>query len=149
MVEFLGPDYLGPLFPQVCEQIVKYANSKHSAIRQASVYGIGMIAQHGGTAFAGVSQQCLEGLKVAIEFPMDAATKEKKGKQTQHYHAKDNAVAALGKVLKFQSNCADTNLLVSFWLSNLPLTHDMEEAKVQNEFLAESLLKAPAALLGA
>jgi hypothetical protein len=80
MVEFLGPDFLGPLYPQVCEQIVKYSNSKHSAIRQASVYGIGMIAQHGGAAFAGVSQQCLEGLKVAIEYPMDAATKEKKGK---------------------------------------------------------------------
>lgn len=67
-----------------------------------------MIAQHGKTAFAEVSQQCLQGLKEAIEYPMDAATKEKKGKQTQHYHAKDNAVAALGKVLKYQSNCADT-----------------------------------------
>jgi hypothetical protein len=39
-----------------------------------------MIAQHGGAAFAGVSQTCLEGIKAAIEFPMDSATKEKKGK---------------------------------------------------------------------
>ena len=83
----------------------------------------------------------------AIEYPMDAATKEKKGKQTQYYHAKDNAVAALGKVLKYQSNCADTNLLVEFWVQNLPLTHDMEEAKVQNEFLADTMLKAPGLIL--
>jgi hypothetical protein len=82
MVEFLGPDFLGPLFPEVCAQITGYAASPYSAIRQASVYGIGMIAQHGGAAFAGVSEQCLQGIKAAIEYPMDAATKEKKGKLT-------------------------------------------------------------------
>jgi|TARA_B110000285_G_C15131387_1_gene623833 importin-5 len=82
MVEFLGPDFLGPLYPEVCAQIIGYSTSQHSAIRQASVYGIGMIAQHGGGAFPGVSQQCLQGIRAAIEFPMDAATKEKKGKLT-------------------------------------------------------------------
>ena len=80
---------------------------------------------------------------------MDAATKEKKGKLTQHYHAKDNAVAALGKIMKYQSNCADPNLLIDFWLQNLPLSHDMEEAKIQNQFFAESMLKAPATVIGA
>ena len=44
MVEFLGPDFLGPLYPEVCDKIISYANSPYSAIRQASVYGIGMIA---------------------------------------------------------------------------------------------------------
>ena len=116
MVEFLGPDFLGPAYPAVANQICSYANSKYAAIRQAAVYGIGMMAQHGGATFATVSQKCLESIKIAIEFPMDSTTKEKKGKQTQYYHAKDNAVAALGKVLKFQSTCADTNLLVDFWV---------------------------------
>jgi len=27
MVEFLGPDFLGPLFPEVCGQIISYATS--------------------------------------------------------------------------------------------------------------------------
>lgn len=31
----------------------------------------------------------------------------------------------------------------------MPLTHDMEEAKDQNEFLADTLLRDPKALLGA
>ena len=108
-----------------------------------------MIAQNGGAAFAGVSEQCLQGIKTAIEYPMDAATKEKKGKLTQHYHAKDNAVAALGKVLKHQSGCADTNLLIGYWLQNLPLTHDMEEAKIQNKFFAENMLKSGPDMIGA
>lgn len=41
------------------------------------------------------------------------------------------------------------NLLVPFWLNLLPLTHDMEEAKVQNEFLSDSVLKNGAFVLGA
>ena len=68
MVEFLGPDYLGPVYPAVCQQICSYTNSKYAAIRQAAVYGIGMIAQHGGAAFAALSQGCLESLKAAIEY---------------------------------------------------------------------------------
>jgi hypothetical protein len=51
MVEFLGPDFLGPLYIQIAEQICKFSNSKFAAIRQASVYGIGMIAQYGGAMF--------------------------------------------------------------------------------------------------
>lgn len=148
MVEYLGPDFLGPLYPQIVGQICNYTNSKYAAIRQASVYGIGMVAQHGGNAFAPLSQQCLLSLKTAIDFPIDAATKEKKSKATQFYHARDNAIAALGKILKHQSGCVPMNDLVPFWMSNLPLTHDMEEAHIANKFLAEAMLKGPQFILG-
>ena len=80
MVEFLGPEFLGPIYPNIVQMICSYANSKFSAIRQAAVYGIGMVGQHGGAAFAAHSQICLESLKEAISYPMDAATKEKKSK---------------------------------------------------------------------
>jgi len=149
MVEYLGPDFLGPVYPQIVAQICSYSKSKFAAIRQASVYGIGMVAQHGGSAFQASSQLCLESIKTAIEFPMEGNIKEKKSKQSQYHHARDNAVAALGKVLQFQQTCCDMNLLVPFWLNLLPLTHDMEEAKVQNTFLADSVLKNPTFILGA
>jgi hypothetical protein len=87
-----------------------------------------MIAQHGGKAWTGVSQGALGALKTAIEFPMDDNTRSKKNKQTQYYHAKDNAIAALGKILKYQDS-AETLQLVPFWFQLLPLTHDMDEAK--------------------
>lgn len=80
---------------------------------------------------------------------MDATVKEKKSKQTQYYHARDNAVAALGKVLKFQSNCVDINNLIPYWMGQMPLTHDMEEAKDQNSFLADSMLRNMSVILGA
>lgn len=80
MVEFLGPDFLGPTYPQIVIEICSFSSSKFSAVRQASVYGVGMIAQHGGAAFSSHSMLCLESLKNAISYQMDAATKEKKSK---------------------------------------------------------------------
>lgn len=130
MVEFLGPDFLGAVYTSIVQQICTFSTSKFAAIRQAAVYGIGMVAQHGGVAFQPLSNGCLLSLKNAIEFPMDHATKEKKSKTTQFYHAKDNAIAALGKVLKHQASSVDVNMLMPFWLSHLPLTHDFEEAKI-------------------
>lgn len=108
-----------------------------------------MVAQHGGEAFVPLREVCLQSLKTAIEFPMDASVKEKKSKASQFHHARDNAVAALGKVLQFQNTQVDLNTLVPFWLAQLPLTHDMDEAKIQNKFLGEAILRNPTAMLGA
>lgn len=58
-----------------------------------------MVAQHGGPAFADLRDLCLGSLKNAIDYQMDPSVKEKKSKASQFYHARDNAVAALGKVL--------------------------------------------------
>jgi hypothetical protein len=107
-----------------------------------------MIAEHGGPQFQVVSQMCLASIKNAIDFQITDIIRSKKSKQTQFYHAKDNAVAALGKVLKFQHACVDMTLLTPYWLSQMPLTHDLEEAKIQNELLVVSLLRAPFAILG-
>ena len=40
-------------------------------------------------------------------------------------------------------------MLVGHWVQLLPLEKDMTEAKAQNEFLAESVMRAPAVILGA
>ena len=52
------------------------------------------------------------GIKTAIDYPLDALTKEKKSKTTQYNHAKDNAIAALGKVIKYQPVSEDADYLV-------------------------------------
>lgn len=45
-------------------------------------------------------------------------------------YAKDNAISALGKIIKYQSHAIDLVGLVSTWLSLLPLKHDLDESKV-------------------
>ena len=79
---------------------------------------------------------------------MDNATKEKKSKQTQFNHARDNAIAALGRIIKYQEVHIDAATIIPTWLSLLPLHHDLEEAKMQNEMFAEMLVKRPTVVMG-
>jgi hypothetical protein len=59
------------------------------------------MADKAGPHFAEISNDCLLGLKAAIEFEMPASVKDKKSKVKQFMHAKDNAVSALGKIIKY------------------------------------------------
>ena len=59
MIEHLGPDFLGPMYPSIVEQVCKFTNNEFAAIRQAAVYGLGMAAETGGAAFAALQQGAL------------------------------------------------------------------------------------------
>ena len=103
MIEFLGPEILGPHYVTVAKEIIRFCGSPVAACRQAASYGIGIMAEKAGPHFAQIANDCLQGLKVAIEFLMPPNVKEKKSKVKQFMHAKDNAVSALGKIIRFQS----------------------------------------------
>lgn len=110
------------------------------ALRQAAAYGIGVMAQNGGQAFAQIVNVCLGGLKAAIDYELPASHKEKKSKVKQFKHAKDNAVSALGKVIRYQTaTLTDAEGIISGWINLLPIKSDVEEAKIQNEILASLL----------
>ena len=79
---------------------------------------------------------------------MPASVKDKKSKVKQFMHARDNAVSALGKIIKYQNQVVDPNSLIPNWLGLLPIKNDVDEAKVQNELLADLLQGNPTAILG-
>jgi hypothetical protein len=79
---------------------------------------------------------------------MAANIKEKKTKYKQFMHAKDNAVSALGKIIRYQSATINPAQLVPNWLNLLPIKHDVEESKIQNEILTTLLLENGALVLG-
>lgn len=79
---------------------------------------------------------------------MPASIKEKKAKVKQFMHAKDNAVSALGKVIRYQPATVDVSTLVPGWLNLLPIKNDVEEAKIQNEILASILAESPIVIVG-
>ena len=106
------------------------------------------MAEKAGVHFTTISNDCLQGLKIAIEFQMPPQVKEKKSKVKQFMHAKDNAVSALGKIIKFQSATVDVASLIPNWLSLLPLKADLDEAKHMNEFLTTLLEQNPLFVLG-
>jgi hypothetical protein len=93
------------------------------------VYGIGKAAQHGGAAFAAMANDCLTALKNAITIKPNSQTLEKKKKMHKFNHARDNAVAALGRIIRFQNMNVDALNLMNEWLELLPLKADTIEGK--------------------
>lgn len=148
MIEFLGPELLGSHYTTVAREIIKRCDSSIAAVRQAASYGIGIMAEKSEAHFAEISNDCLMGLKLAIEYQMPASVKEKKAKVKQFMHAKDNAVSALGKIIKFQSTIVDINTLIPNWLGLLPIKNDVDEAKTQNELLATMIEQSPQLVFG-
>jgi hypothetical protein len=68
-IEHLGPTYFSEAdYSTIVKTICQFSGNKSASLRQASAYGIGVIAQHGGAAFANHSQDCLKALDVAVQY---------------------------------------------------------------------------------
>jgi hypothetical protein len=52
--------------------------------------------------FLALSEGVLNALKGAIEIMPEPEASEKKAGEDEHHYARDNAIAALGKVIKYQ-----------------------------------------------
>jgi len=104
MVEHLGPGYFTQeQFGMIVQIICGFCVDKSASLRQASSYGIGIIAQNSGPAFPLYADLCLNSLKQSVEYHMTPKVEDKKVKQTQYHHARDNAIASIGKIIKFQT----------------------------------------------
>lgn len=97
------------------------------------------MAQNGGDLFAQVSQETITQLKASIEVSKPTADAAGKNKDKQWRHARDNAISALGKVIRYQSHCIDVNVIVPSWVQLLPISADIDEAKIQASILADLL----------
>lgn len=155
MVEHLGPSYFSPEdFQNIVSAICGFCSHNSASLRQASAYGIGVIATNSGEAFSLYSDLCLQSLKSGVEFPVTPKIQGKKEKLTMYHHARDNAIASIGKVIKFQTVIVQNNPLysanlVTYWLGLLPITHDTEEAIAQYSYLSEFLAAQPDFIFGA
>lgn len=68
-IEYLGASFFSQEdYTIIVKTICNFAGNKSASIRQAAAYGIGVIAQHGGAAFAQYSQDCLKALDVAVQY---------------------------------------------------------------------------------
>lgn len=148
MVEFLG-EGIGAKFSDVSQALLAFANNQSPALRQASVYGIGLMAQNCGPLFASVSANSLQQLRAAIEIEKPAKDAAGKNKEKQWRHARDNAISALGKVIRYQSGTIDTNQVVPSWVQLMPIVTDVEEAKIQGDIFADLLASGAELVLGA
>ena len=111
-------------------------------VRQASVYGVGVMAAAVGAAFAPHVPGALAALARVIQAP-DARSEE-------NLNATENAVSALGKLCESQRGAIPgAQDVVPRWLGCLPLREDTVEARVVHAQLVRMLEAGDPHLLGA
>jgi len=139
LIEFGGPqalNFIGTFLPLVSEYI---ADSSPS-VRQAAVYGMGICGQNGGDIFGLVARQVLERLHLVVRAP-DA-------KDEDNNVCTENAISAIGRIVRFQAAKIDFEASLDAWLKLLPILEDTEESKVVYNNLLYFIQHHSAAVFG-
>lgn len=125
-------------------------------VRQAAAYGVGVMAQYGGEnyrpfctgnhavqkvfeASAELIRGCLCVIFVCTEaIPLLVGViQAADSRSKENINATENCISAVGKVMRFRSECINVNEILPHWLSWLPLNEDKEEAVHTFDFLCD------------
>lgn len=80
--------------------------------------------------FAPIASKFIELLSQAISIPV-------RRNVMLHGHARDNAVSALGKIIKHQHGQIDLGATLAIWIGGFPMKYDKEEACLMHELLSD------------
>ncbi len=149
MIEYCGARLILPVVWSHCaECILKFAVHKNYALRQAACYGVGCLAKSGGPAFVPLTVRALTTLAAAMEMKKDKSPEAKLCEGSWHM-ARDNAISAIGKILKFQPAAVSMFADVwAKWLRYLPIKKDNVETDFTQTFLAETVMERPEVAMG-
>ena len=148
MVEFLQQEIIGKIWDNLCAILLKYSNNADDEVRNAACYGLGVFSQCTQKDYSKYYKEILTNLISAMNLPINKnlPKADKKAKQ----YAKDNAVSALGKILKYHRTelGADYDKVLDLWINGMPISQDEEEGKINNQFLLDILMKEQSVVLG-
>uniref|UniRef100_A0A914UJU1 TOG domain-containing protein n=1 Tax=Plectus sambesii TaxID=2011161 RepID=A0A914UJU1_9BILA len=99
-------------------------------VRQAAAYGFGVMAMHGGNAYAQACAGALDPLASLIN-------REDARSTSESVSATENAISAVGKILKYNSSMVDASQVIPAFLSWLPVWEDKEECPHVYGFLCD------------
>ncbi|KAJ1991204.1 importin subunit beta-3 [Coemansia spiralis] len=140
-------EYAGPSSSQYAGEFLKpigHALRQTNApdLRQAAAYGIGVMAQYGGDAYADFI------INAALPIMLEALNKSN-ARDSENVYATENMVAAIAKILRFHSSkLPDAQGLLRTWFRSLPVCNDEDEAPATYEYLVQIINEQPDALLG-
>jgi hypothetical protein len=145
MAEFLQQDLIGNIWNDILKTMITYSNHKDYELRNAAAYGLGIFAKFTKTDFKMYENDLLNSILNSMTFPDDIPKAEIEDMK----FARDNAVSALGKTIKYHGQeLNDLNKYLDIWVNKLPITKDHTEGKLNNKFLMEILQKDPKMVLG-
>lgn len=102
------------------QPLAMYVKDKSCEVRQATVYGWGVLAQFGGEQFAGELAKILPFLVEVINDP--------ESRDQRNINATENAISAVTKILKYNSSQINLDEVLLLWFSWLPVIEDADEA---------------------
>jgi hypothetical protein len=148
MAEFLQQDLLENIWGQIEQIMIKYSSHSYYEVRNAACYGLGVFSQFTKHDFSNYGKDILTAVSNVIKLPIEKSL-TKTDRENLKF-ARDNAVSALGKVIKYHGQEFQSELdnLIDFWVNSLPITQDKEEGKICNKFLLDILMKEPNKVLG-
>ncbi|KAJ3450846.1 karyopherin (importin) beta [Anaeramoeba flamelloides] len=140
---------------------------EHEGIRHASVFGAGVFAMRGKDSFAKVAQLISELLVQGIEKYGSGGEEEqqKENINEKEYSSDedeyddedgitttmlvyDNAISAIGKILYYQTDAIQFDVLAPFWLNCLPIQNDSDESNKNINYLCNWIEKENEIILG-
>lgn len=119
VIEFTGPAsakyesiFLRPL--------IGYATDPAEEVRQAAVYGVGVLGQFGGEHFV---PHLVEVLPILIKLINNPDSRK-----LEQITSTENAISAVTKILKYNPTGVNVDEVLPHWLSWLPVIEEEEEA---------------------
>ncbi|KAJ2344876.1 importin subunit beta-3 [Coemansia sp. RSA 2618] len=141
LVEFTGPassQYAGDFLEPIAQAL---RDQSAPDLRQAAAYGVGVMAQFGGSAYADFVVNAA--LPLLLEMLARADAREE-----DNVYATENAVSAVAKILRFfGANLTDAHMLLQTWFRALPVTNDADEVPSVYEYLVQLMRESPDALV--
>ncbi|EEB10904.1 Importin beta-3, putative [Pediculus humanus corporis] len=120
--------------------ILSYIQDQSPDVRQAAVYGCGVLGQFGGASFAGF---CAEALPRLVEVINDAESRSK-----ENINPTENAISAVTKILKHNSSSINVDEVLPHWLSWLPVWEDLDESPHVYGYLCDLIQSNHPVVLG-
>ncbi|CAK69294.1 unnamed protein product (macronuclear) [Paramecium tetraurelia] len=139
IVEYFGFPYIQKHFIDFAQVLTIYAVDPICSVRQAAVYGIGVMATNTPQElYLQVSQSLIKAVVDSLK-----AQKNEDENEKQFGLARDHSISALGKILKSQPQSLGQDLVWGFetWLYLLPLQYDKRQAHFQHNLLAEFIIQ--------
>jgi len=143
MVEFLGQELLGQIWPDISKTLITYVDNKSCEIRQAASYGLGEFIKHTNTDYSKYANDILNILYKGLEITSEGAAED------EYHSAQDNVVTAIGKLIKFRGNeYPNLKEIIQKWLNNLPIKGDISESAGQHDLLCDIILSSSDMIFG-
>ncbi|XP_048745456.2 importin-5-like [Ostrea edulis] len=102
------------------KSMMEFVYDKQPEIRQAAVYGVGVMAQFGTDVYAAT---CAEALPLLVKVIQDPESRS-----VENINPTENAISAVTKICKYNSSQINLNEVLPVWFSWLPVWEDEDEA---------------------